>query len=222
MKSRGKIKWISLAFGAGVVVICTFFPVGCTVFGVRTVEEASYKVLNDYGQIELREYDELLTIETSVDADYKKAGEVAFRRLFAYINGENDSKTKIAMTSPVIANEGNSGDGERIAMTTPIFRERQNKGWRYLFVLPASYTLDSAPAPLNSEIKLSVMPKKQVAVIRYTGKWSEEAMRKKSDELAVWIQENNLESVSMPLWAGYDPPWTIPFLRRNEVMIDVK
>jgi hypothetical protein len=143
-------------------------------------------------------------------------------RLFGYISGENISETKIAMTAPVLAKEGGAIEGEKIAMTSPVLGERQGTGWRYAFVLPQSYTLDNAPLPSNPEVKLAVIPGKKVAVIRYSGTWKEETIREKTGDLVDWIQLNGQEPISEPRFAGYDPPWTLPFLRRNEVMVDIK
>ena len=143
-------------------MICVFFGAGCTVFGIRTSEEANYKVLGESGRIELREYDELIVVETDVNAAYDEAGKIAFKRLFGYISGENEVKTKIAMTTPVLAKEGNSANSEQVAMTSPVFGEKNDKGWRYIFVLPDSYTLESAPVPSNQHVKLSMIPKKRL------------------------------------------------------------
>lgn len=203
-------------------VIGLFFSTGCSIFGIRTSEEASYHVLATYDQIEMREYGELLVVETDVDASYNEAGNIAFKKLFAYISGENITQAKIAMTAPVMSREGIAVDSEKVAMTSPVLGEKQSPGWRYSFVLPAGYTLETAPLPTNPEVKLAVMPRKKVAVIRYSGPWKEEAMREKSEELVNWIRANGFESLSEPRSAGYDPPWTLPFLRRNEIMIDVK
>jgi effector-binding domain-containing protein len=179
-------------------------------------------VIGQYGQFEIREYDELVVVETDVKAPFNEAGNIAFNRLFAYISGENLSKTKIAMTAPVISKEGNVLAGENISMTSPVLGTKRAEGWRYSFVLPQIYTLENAPVPLSPEVKLVVIPRKKVAVIRYSGSWKEQAMREKSEELVKWIQAKGLERLSNPRSAGYDPPWTLPFLRRNEIMIDVE
>ncbi|MDX2445586.1 MAG: heme-binding protein [Desulfobacterales bacterium] len=205
-----------------VAVFCFIFVTGCSVVGIRTTEEAIYTVLAEYDPIEIREYEELIVVETDVNASYDEAGNIAFKKLFGYISGENVSQSKIAMTAPVISKERNPGTGEKVAMTSPVIGEKQGQGWRYSFVLPAGYTLETAPLPTNPEVNLAVIPRKKVAVIRYSGLWREPAMREKSDELVEWIQTNGLESLSTPRSAGYDPPWTLPFLRRNEILIDVK
>jgi len=204
---------------AGSIIIV--FISGCSVFGINSVEEAGYQVLKKDHSFELRRYQALLVVETQVDADFEEAGGLAFDRLFGYISGNNQQKSKIAMTAPVIANQNDSSQGEKINMTAPVFEERNDGGWRYMFVLPASYSIETAPIPLDPEVKLSVIPEKKVAVNRYTGFWNEKVMNEKMQQLDDWIAANDLVTASKPRWAGYNPPWTIPFLRRNEVMIDV-
>ena len=207
---------------AVISAICvSFFTTGCSFFGIRNTEEAGYAVIDERDQIEIREYDELVVVETFVNTDYEEAGTIAFKKLFAYISGENISKTKISMTAPVMSKEGDAPEGDKIPMTSPVLGQRQAKGWRYSFVLPTGYTLEAAPLPSDPEVKLAVIPRKKVAVIRYSGSWKEQTMREKSEKLVEWIQTNGLERLSSPRSARYDPPWTLPFLRRNEIMIDV-
>ena len=222
MKSEGTLKWNRPLTPVLVGVICFFFTTGCSIVGIRTAEEASYHLLAKDDRIEIREYGELVVVETDVDASYEEAGRIAFKKLFGYISGENGSQSKIAMTAPVMSREGRALDGEKVAMTSPVIGEKQGQGWRYSFVLPANFTLENAPVPSNPEVKLAVIPRKKVAAIRYSGTWKERAMREKSEQLIDWIQRNGLERLSTPRSAGYDPPWTLPFLRRNEIMIDVK
>ncbi len=107
-------------------------------------------------------------------------------------------------------------------MTTPVVGQKQEDVWRYTFVLPATYTKDSAPLPTTADVKVVGVPRTKVAALRYSGSWNEEAMEQKSQELLEWIKTNGLAAASAPRAAGYDPPWTIPFLRRNEVLIDIK
>lgn len=219
MIRRHKAKWTCRVIVAVLGVTWLAFPVGCTVFGIRTSEEASYNVLREEGHIELREYDELVVAETFVKADFDEAGGIAFRRLFKYISGANTAQTKIAMTAPVLADPG---EGDEITMTPPVLGQKHEDGWRYMFVLPATYTKDSAPTPTDPAVTLVSVPRTKVAALRYSGSWSEQAMDENSQELLEWIEINDLAMASAPRAAGYDPPWTIPFLRRNEVLIDIE
>ena len=202
-------------------VIAVLIQSGCSVFGIRSSEEASYVILDDQNDFQLREYAGLVVVETTVNADFDKAGKEAFGRLFGYISGENRATQKIAMTAPVLVDEENSTTGESIDMTAPVIAGEATDGWRYTFVLPNSYTMANAPMPTNPKVRLVEVQPKLVAVLRYSGLLNEDDFRENSARLLNWISENQLESLSLPRVAGYDPPWTLPFLRRNEVMIDV-
>jgi len=202
-------------------LVAVLIQSGCSVFGVSSTEEASYIVLDEQDDFELREYAGLVMVETTVKAEFDKAGKEAFGRLFAYISGENRAAQKIAMTAPVLVDEENSTTGESIDMTAPVIADEATDGWRYAFVLPKSYTMANAPMPTNPKVRLIEVHPKLVAVLRYTGVLNEGNFRENSSRLLNWISEKQLESLSSPRVAGYDPPWTLPFLRRNEVMIDV-
>ena len=200
-----------------------FIPLlsGCSVFGVNNVEEASYDLIRTEDNYELRLYQPMVIAETYVEGDFNGAGDKAFRKLFNYISKENTSASKIAMTAPVIANQAQSEISENIDMTVPVLEERSDQGWRYMFVLPANYSKKTAPVPLDENVKISTMPLKKVAILRFAGLRDEKVIKQKTVLLEQWIEANSLTPVSKPRWAGYNPPWTLPFLRRNEVMIDV-
>lgn len=202
-------------------IVIILLQSGCSLMGIRSTEEPNYSVLQNEDQFEVREYDALVIAETLVDASFDDAGNIAFRRLFGYISGDNTAASEIAMTAPVLAFEENQSNGEKISMTAPVTGQKSVLGWRFAFVLPSGYTLATAPVPSSPIIRLEQIPSKKVAVVRYTGSWSETAYENNLKLLQDWMQQNQLKVDSMPRVAGYDPPWTLPFLRRNEVMIDV-
>ena len=206
------------AFGALTLLLSS----GCSVVGISNVEEAAYTVLIKDDSFELRDYDPMVIVETTIDDDFENAGNKAFRRLFAYITGDNVTNSDISMTAPVIADPAGTSSGTDIAMTAPVLQQYSRGGWRYAFVLPTDLTLDTAPRPIDDRVRLAQVPAKKVAVIQYSGFWNEHSMQEKTSVLNDWISTNNLTATSEPRWAGYNPPWTIPFLRRNEVMIDVQ
>ena len=191
---------------------------GCTVFGIRTVEEAKHQTLVDDGRFSVRQYADGVVAETFVDADYRDAGSVAFRRLAGYIFGKNQRKEKIAMTAPVLQEPRR----EKIAMTAPVLQERSGRGWRMAFVLPAEYTIETAPEPLDPTVLVRKARGEKVAVIRYSGWLSEARANTKSAELRQWLAQRQYTATSKPRSAAYDPPWTIPFLRRNEIHITIE
>ena len=210
------------------LVICALLlQSGCSLFGIRSTEEAPYSVLEEQGQYQIRQYESLLVATTIVDSDFDEAGKQAFRRLFNYISGDNKAAREIAMTAPVLATEnvatGNAvTDGEKIAMTAPVIREKQDRGWRLSFVLPAGYTLENSPLPNDDRVSLQQIPARKVASLQYSGSWQQERFDANSELLLQWIREQQLQPDSLPRVAGYDPPWTLPFLRRNEVLVDIK
>jgi hypothetical protein len=192
---------------------------GCSLFGIRTAEEADYVVVETRNEFELRDYAALVTVETTVDAAFEDAGKRAFGKLFAYISGENRAREEIEMTTPVVAS---ADGGESIAMTAPVTAARERQGWRYSFVLPARYTIETAPLPLRDDVGLAGIEPRRVAVLTFSGTWRESTFDENLGRLRDWIERNRLEIASAPRYASYDPPWAIPFLRRNEIMIDVK
>ncbi len=200
------------------VLLNTLFLAACSVFGMPSVEEAGYDVLKKHDTIQIRQYKPLLAAQTEVDASYDEASKKAFQRLFDYISGNNKAQQKIAMTAPVIQEK----QSEEIAMTAPVFQEKSGKTWFMSFVLPADYTLATAPVPLDCTIVLKEIPSKKVAVLSYTGFLSEQAIDEKTSELKSWLDANGYKAISSPRSAGFDPPWTLSFLRRNEVHIDVE
>jgi len=216
-------RWIpGSSLTAVLLVSVMLVPVsGCSVFGVESVEEAPYQLVQKEEQFEIREYAGQVVAETRVSGPSKEAGNKAFRTLFAYISGENEASEEIAMTSPVISEERDTDPGEEIAMTAPVMFEKEGKAWRYQFVLPSTYSLASAPRPSNPDVVLVEIPPRRVATLRYAGRATVEARERNTDVLLEWLESNDQEPQSDPRWAGYNAPWTLPPFRRNEVMIDL-
>ncbi len=211
---------ISRSATTRVATVCaTLLLGGCSLFGVRTVEEAGYVVVDSSGDIELRDYAPMVVVETFVRDDFDDAGNRAFGRLFAYISGENRAQQEIEMTAPVVASQDDTG--ESIEMTAPVIADKGATGWRFAFVLPARYTLESAPLPLRDDVRLRALEPRRIAVLTYSGLRSESRFERNYARLNDWISAQGLEALSGPSYAGYDPPWTLPFLRRNEIMITV-
>ena len=201
-----------------ITVLTTFFLAGCSVFGIRTADEPNYQVLNDYGHIQIRQYPAMVVAQTEVNAEYKNSSSQGFQRLAGYIFGGNKKQQKIAMTAPVIQEQ----ETETMAMTAPVFQQKSGGVWLMVFVLPKSYSLSTAPVPQDSTVVIKEIPGKKVAVIRYSGRLSEQGIEEKSEELKNWLTQQDYQAISPSRSAAYDPPWTLPFLRRNEVHIDLE
>lgn len=179
----------------------------------------------------VREYAAHIEAQTIVKTDFGKAGRQAFGRLFKYISGHNRSALsqsgandqgqgqgqKIAMTSPVIQNKNN----EKIAMTSPVHQRQINEQWQVSFIMPAGSRLAELPTPQDASVHLAAVPAQCMAVIRYSGSWSEARFQAHKQRLEHWIQAKGYQAIGAASWARYNPPFTLWFLRRNEILIPI-
>jgi len=191
-------------------------------------EEPKYVLLEKLEPFELRAYAPRIVAEVKVDGDLDAASSQGFRLIAAYIFGKNQVSEKIAMTSPVGIESNDQGRSAKIAMTAPVTIEgvksldkSSHNQWTVSFVMPAEYTLDTLPKPLDSQVKIRELPSEKRAVITFSGFYNEEKVQEKTRALQAWIKDKNLKSTGEPQFARYNPPWTLPFMRRNEVMIQV-
>lgn len=190
----------------------------CSLFGVRTVEILNYQVLQEDRNFDIRQYEDYWVARTKIDGEYRRSSDEGFRLLFNYISGGNKQQEKIAMTGPVMQQE----QGEKIAMTGPVIQQKSGKSWIMEFVLPAKYNKLQPPEPLNPAVSVVKVPGYKAAALRYSGNLREEKYNTKAKELIDIVHLRGLQSIGEPFSAGYDPPWTIPFLKRNEVLIVVE
>ncbi len=181
------------------------------------IEEASYTVIEQNGDVELRRYAPHIVAETTVEGAFDQVGSEGFRRLAGYINGENRTKQPIAMTAPV----SQETQSEKIAMTAPVGQEKSGDRWRITFVMPSKYALDTLPEPIDSRIELKQEPGRLMAAVRYSGTWSRKGYEENKERLLAWIEEQGFEQTGDPVWARYNPPFMPWFLRRNEVLLPV-
>ncbi len=185
-------------------------------------EEPNYSILNQTENFELRRYDPQIVAETWVSGDQKEAGNKGFKILADYIFGNNTApsgeSSKISMTAPVKM-QPQTGESEKIAMTAPVAMQQQEGKWRVRFVMPSQYTVQTLPKPNNSAVSIIEVPAQTYGVIKFSGLTGEKKVEAKTAELKTWMQSQNLNIVGDPEMARYNPPWTLPFMRRNEVMI---
>lgn len=184
---------------------------------LMAIEEAKYSVIEQAGDIELREYSSSIVAETLVEDDFEDAGSRAFRPLFKYISGDNEANDEIAMTSPVSQQKAS----EKIAMTAPVSQQSSDDGWVVSFMMPASYTMSTIPKPTNPDVRIREIPAFRAVAIRFSGRWTEKNYREHLGELRAWIEQNELIVTGEPIWARYDPPFKPWFMRRNEILIPV-
>lgn len=183
------------------------------------IEEPEYSLIEQSEEFELRSYAPMIVAETLVPGSMDAASSQGFRRIADYIFGNNTAATgnneKISMTAPVTM----APQSEKISMTAPVSLERTEGRWRVQFVMPRQYTLDALPRPNNPAVTLREVPAKNFAVIRFSGFAGEKKVAAKTAKLLEWLDGRAIEPVGMPVLARYNPPWTLPFLRRNEVMV---
>ena len=186
--------------------------------GCVSTEIPKYEVIKSAGEFELRQYQTTVVAETVVDSSFDDAGNVGFRRLAKYIFGDNTTKAEIAMTAPV----SQSAKGEKIAMTAPVGQSIAGNKYVISFTMPASYTLQSLPRPNNPDVVLREVPGNKVAAVTFSGLSSESLYQTKLATLEKWLQSEKLRALAAPVYARYNPPWTLWFLRRNEILVSVE
>ncbi|MFO7541769.1 MAG: heme-binding protein [Thiobacillus sp.] len=180
------------------------------------VEQAKYRVVEKNNNIEIRDYAPMIVAETEVSGTREKAIGEGFRMIADYIFGNNSTAQKVSMTAPV-TQQGS----EKVAMTVPVTQQGDGKAWKVHFVMPASYTMETLPKPNNPAVKLKEIGGKRFAVIRFSGMAGEDSLKRHTEELHEFITAKELKSLSAPTYAFFNPPWTLPFSRRNEVMLEI-
>ncbi len=190
---------------------------GCSVFGIRSgTAEPSYSLVAKTGDLEIRRYAPRVAIETVIADDEVSARYQGFRRLAGYIFGANKTRAKIAMTAPVA--QDSAGVPEKIAMTAPVAENRDANGhWRIQFFAPASYRLETMPIPDDPSVEIVAVPEATYAIHRFTGDRSPRAIARETRKLLAELQGSGWKATGNPFAWFYDPPWTLPFCRRNEV-----
>ncbi|APA82070.1 SOUL family heme-binding protein [Francisella tularensis] len=192
----------------------------CSIVGINNTPQAKYTNIKKDDNFSIRIYAPLTEAQVTVqDSDYKSAVNKGFGYLFRYITGANIAKQDIQMTAPVKIEQSS----QKIQMTAPVMiKGDTNDEWTIAFVLPAQYTLENAPKPTNDKVKLVEKPETKMAVITFSGFLDKDTIDSNTTKLKAWIKANNYQIIGQPEAAGYNPPWTIPFLRTNEVMIPIK
>jgi hypothetical protein len=218
--------------------LCAVLPGLFVSSAAMAIEEPAYSVVRTDGAIELRQYRPFIVAETMVDGDLDAASSAGFRRIAAYIFGANTSvrasaaasSEKIDMTAPVTVSPATTAPSEKIAMTAPVTTAPQgveagtlsdSGRWRVHFVMPASYTMATLPRPNDPSVSLREVPGKRAAVVRFSGFAGTQKVQREAAALLQWVRAQGLKPTGSAQLSRYDPPWTLPFMRRNEVMIEV-
>lgn len=198
------------------------------------IEEPKYTLVSEEGVFQVRRYPAVLIAETFVDGDMDEASNKGFRLIADFIFGNNKAPNataggseKIAMTAPVTVEPMS----QTIEMTAPVTIEPVQVSsekmstanrWRIHFVMPSSYTLASLPKPSNNKVVIREVPGATYAVLTYSGFNFLSNVQTRTNELMAWIKSKKMETSGSPQLARYNPPWTLPMWRRNEIMLEVK
>ncbi len=179
------------------------------------VEQPEYKIEASEDAIEIRSYGPTIAAEAIVEGERKAAINEGFRLIAAYIFGANKPNTKIDMTAPVLQQK------QTITMTAPVTQQGSGATWTVRFIMPKSWTIETLPTPTDARVSLRPIPARRFVAISFSGLATNEAIEKRTDELRRFATDRKLTTKGEPLLAFYNPPWTLPFFRRNEVMLEL-
>tara|TARA_B100000686_G_scaffold245778_1_gene255051 strand:+ start:179 stop:802 length:624 start_codon:yes stop_codon:yes gene_type:complete len=182
---------------------------------MSNVEKPDYKVIQSKQNIEIRQYEPMIIAEVEVDGKREDAIRDGFRLIADYIFGNNTVEQNISMTAPV-------QQKEKIAMTSPVQQQLAGKSWQISFVMPSEYSMESLPVPNNNRVRLKEILAKKFVVIEFSGSNSNENVIGHENQLMKYIKANQINIIGSPKYAFYNAPLTLPLLRRNEVMIEIK
>jgi len=197
----------------------------CSTVGVRTgTEEPAYQDLGQVGDLEIRLYGERIAAQTIVTGTSDSARNEGFRRLAGYIFGDNARRASTAMTAPVSQSGASevTGQSQNLTMTVPVAQTASGADqWTIQFFMPVAYAMADLPVPRDPAVQLTVVPSETYAVLRFSGVGSVRAVDARKAELLAGLAVSGWTVLSDPVVWFYDPPWTLPPLRRNEVAVRV-
>lgn len=221
--------------GLGEILITLLAGVGQLV-GIRAgTEQPPYEVVGRVGEAEIRRYAPQIAAEAVVEGPVETARNEGFRRVAGYIFGDNTAKASVAMTAPVVQGREAAGGSQSIAMTAPVVQARAGRSesiamtspvvqqpagaetWSIQFIMPSKYTMETLPQPNDPRVRLVEIPARTFAVVRFSGLGKADAVARHEKALDASLAGSAWRASGEPVTWYYDPPWTVPFLRRNEV-----
>lgn len=207
--SRHYLYWI-----AGILVLLVVAGAAAGPIMSR-VEQPEYKIEASDGAVEIRSYGPTIAAEAVAEGERTAAINEGFRLIAAYIFGANKPNAKIEMTAPVLQQK------QTIAMTAPVTQQGSGAAWTVRFIMPKSWTMETLPTPIDLRVSLRPIPARRFIAITFAGIATNAAIEKRTDELRRYAVDHKLNATGEPLLAFYNPPWTLPFFRRNEVMLEL-
>jgi hypothetical protein len=187
-------------------------PLFLTVFflyseAAMATEEPRYTVLVSDPPFEVRRYAAFTVAQTQINGDFDTASSGGFRRIASYIFGDNL--------------QAGQGAQRKISMTAPVTVMPENEGWRVHFVMPSAESMQTLPKPLNPQIQLRPVPEHDTAAVRFSGLTTQASIQEQTERLRAWAQARQIRLSPTPQIARYDDPFTLPWNRRNEILIDL-
>ena len=170
-------------------------------------EEPRYTVLVSDPPFEVRRYAAFTVAQTQINGDFDTASSGGFRRIASYIFGDNL--------------QAGQGAPRKISMTAPVTVMPENEGWRVHFVMPSAESMQTLPKPLNPQIQLRPVPEHDTAAVRFSGLTTQASIQEQTERLRAWAQARQIRLSPTPQIARYDDPFTLPWNRRNEILIDL-
>lgn len=188
----------------------------------KDIETPAYEMVFEASNYEVRDYAPYIRAEVTLEGEYRETMYQGFRKVADYIFGNNVKQDKIAMTAPVVQ-EPASARSQKIAMTAPVVQEAVEADGRYTvaFIMPSEYTMDTLPTPNNDALTLRKVPGERVAVLCFRGYATQRAVNRKTQKLLKALEKDGRKIIGVPRVAQYDPPWTPPFMRKNEIQIPI-
>ena len=180
-------------------------------------QEPTFVLESKKENYEIRKYKSMLVAETKIIAQFDDAGSKAFKILADYIFGNNKTKLKLEMTAPVTQ----QSPSEKIEMTAPVSQIKTQEGFLVQFTMPEKYTMETIPAPNDPRVELRVLPERKIAVYSYSGSWSESRYEEKLLEFQKELKADGVQVIGEPIFARFNSPFQLWFLRRNEIWLEV-
>ncbi|MFT5420559.1 MAG: effector-binding domain-containing protein [Candidatus Endobugula sp.] len=210
-------KWVII------LSVMLIFLAGFAMIGpvMSNVEQPKYQLISTQQNIEVREYEPMIIAEVQVNGKREEAISQGFRLLADYIFGNNQAQEKISLSTSV-PQQANQKSNQKIAMTAPVKQQAFDGAWTISFVMPSEYSMETLPRPNNQVVSLKKVPSKRYVVIRFSGMSSNSNITQHEKELAQYLFKQQIPVVAPPTYAFYNPPMTLPLLRRNEIMLEIE
>ena len=206
---------------AAIAQVAAIFSFAFTMPGAHAIEEPTYTVVQKTDVFEVRKYEPYLVAEVLVPGPASEAGSQGFSLLGGYIFGKNKGERKLEMTAPVTQTPVEPPVPVKLEMTAPVTQAAASGGFLVQFVMPKGYTLATLPEPLDARVKLREVPGKSVAVIRFSGSWSQNLYNEQLELLKAALSKANILTQGEPVSSRYNSPFSLPFMRRNEIWLNL-